>query len=169
LTCAILPLVAACHSNALSSDAGGATDARDAAADVQAADVLAEVTAADGAADAALDVAVDVTRGDLGDEDGGFGCGKARCAPAQYCVARRGGPRLRCYDRPEGGPCPPDTTEGCDDVAQAMGRGPLCQEVRSLGDCLDRAPSCGMKSPCDCFCEGAICSTTERLVTCDYP
>jgi hypothetical protein len=146
LALALLLLAASCKTGALPPDAAP-LDALDAATG----DVAA--LSADGPLDAGP----------------AFSCGDAQCAAAQYCVARLGGPRLRCFPGPEAGPCPPDTTDGCEDVVQARA-GLRCQEIRNTaGECLDVPPSCASMSPCDCFCAGAPCTPSGRSLACNYP
>ena len=171
LLAVLLPL-AACKGKAVTFDAE--------ATDVSSADRGDVPTVrADGPPDAGSDLApgidgpVDLGSGEAGDAsapgDGGTSCGDAQCAPSQYCVALLGGPRLFCYDRPEAGPCPANTTEGCDDPLQAAA-GRRCQEIRNTwGDCKDLPPTCTSADKCTCFCPSSVCSVTDRHLACNNP
>jgi hypothetical protein len=148
---ATLSLILACDSRTVAIDAGY----------IDAAEVRVDAGTADTAPDGHGD-------GD-GGSDGGLACGDAQCTAAQHCVARLGGPRLRCSPGPEAGPCPPNTSEGCDDLVQAAA-GLRCQEIRNTwGECLDLPPSCASPNKCDCYCAGEVCFQNGRHVACNYP
>jgi hypothetical protein len=98
-----------------------------------------------------------------------FGCGSATCRGDQYCLSISGGPAPQCFPRPEAGPCPPGTRDGCQYPTFRDG----CEEVRAPSDaCVDLPATCAAQEPCACLCDtggGSGCFLSGRTVNYGRP
>lgn len=109
------------------------------------------------------------TTGDATTDTGGesFACGEIECAANQACLTFPQAPM--CTEKPEGQPCPADTTE-----TQCGGAGlPCCcgPTPPTLFECVD--PAC--EGPLDCTCLADVCipacwpTGTPSVFICEAP